>query len=449
MTVPPTARFGRRRKSLILASIPCIVAVGWGFLQFDAVYNVTLHGHGSSLAIVFAFSFLLLWWIPFSWSERPFTVSDEGPLDDLVLTVHVPVYNEDPVILRSALASLLAQTRLPNRIHVVDDGSLADYTEVRDEFVATAGQLGIATVWRRTENRGKRYAQMETLATDDADIFCTLDSDSTLDRAALREGLKPFADARVKSVAGMVVVWNSRKNWLTRLTCMLYTPFTRGFRPAQSNLGRVMVNSGTLAFYRAEVVRRHSHSYPRETFRGRPMQMNDDSMLTFYSLLEGRTVHQPTAVAFTLVPERFPHYIKQQLRWMRGTFVRQAWWFRYLSMKDVAWWMPLFELIQLALALIVVPVLYITLPRGESIRHFLLAALFVGIGLNYLVSLRYFIIERSDEGRGMQIATFAIAPIAGIWRIFLLRPLIVYAMITCWKVSNWGTRGTVEIHSVD
>ncbi|WP_052422613.1 glycosyltransferase family 2 protein [Nonomuraea candida] len=162
------------------------------------------------------------------------------------------------------------------------------------------------------------------LAEDDGDVFLTLDSDSILDRHAVREGLAPFADPQVQSVAGHVLVLNRTANLLTRMTCVLYLPFTRGLRSAQSVLRRVTINSGTLAFYRANVVRRCAGAYENEHFRGRPMQMNDDSMLT--SLL-----------------------------------------------------------------------------------------------------------------------TFALAPLASLWRLLVLRPMYLYALLTCWRVNRWGTRGGVEV----
>lgn len=83
------------------------------------------------------------------------------------------------------------------------------------------------------------------------------------------------------------------------MTCLLYLPFTRGLRSAQSVMRRVTINSGTLALYRADVVRQNAGAYENEHFWGRPMQMNDDSMLTFYALLRGDTVHQPSALVFT------------------------------------------------------------------------------------------------------------------------------------------------------
>lgn len=442
----PTATFAPRRRVYVLASVPLMVGVVWGVWHFVSVAT-SLTGHGSPMAITFLVTFLLLWWVPVSWFERPFTatVAQVRQLDELEVVVQVPVYNEDRAALRAALRSLLEQTRLPNRVHVVDDGSDVDYGDVRAWWYREAFLRGIQTTWIRTPNRGKRHAQMEVLADDPGDVFVTLDSDSTLDHQALSEGLKPFVDSRVTSVAGMVVVWNSRTNFLTRLTGVLYTSFTRGFRSAQSVLGSVMVNSGTLAFYRADVVRRYAGVYENEVFRGRPMQMNDDSMLTFYAMLAGRTVHQPTSVAFTIVPDRLGHYLRQQLRWMRGTFVRTFWWWRYLPITRFAWWMPTLELLQLLVAVVALPVMLLAFPDVYGLGQLAVATATVGIFLNYLVTLRYFVIDRSDESGWCQVGTWLLAPVAGLWRLVLLRPMIMYAMSTFWKVGKWGTRQTVEV----
>jgi hyaluronan synthase len=289
---------------------------------------------------------------------------------------------------------------------------------------------------------------MHVLARDPGDIFITLDSDSVLDRNAVAEGLKPFHDRKVKSVAGCVVVLNSRTNPLTLMLCMLYTPFTRGFRSAQSVLKRVMVNSGTLAFYRGEVVRAYAGVYENERFCGRPMQMNDDSMLTMYAALDGDTVHQPSAVCFTLVPETWKHYRNQSMRWMRGTFVRTFWWFRYHPMFGrgaASFWMPLIEMVQLLLS-IVIPLALLIDPRQ---RHhgldLVVSIVLVALGMNYLIALRFFMIRRSDESLRFHLLLFALAPLAGIWRMIVLRPMHLWAMVTCWKVQKWGTRESVEV----
>ncbi|WP_238697382.1 glycosyltransferase family 2 protein [Streptomyces sp. E2N166] len=437
-----------------LGGLPFAVVVGWAVWH---LLELTLwRGNADpGLGFVWLVSFLLLWWLPICWLERPATVTEsERPgIDGLRVTVQIPVYNEDPQALRACLESVFAQARPVQRVRVVDDGSVDGatgepllYDAERAFLLRHAKRHGIEATWDRTPNRGKRWAQMHVLCEDDADVFVTLDSDSVLDEQAVAEGLKPFADPRVQSVAGLVVPLNSKTNLLTRLTTVLYIPFTRGLRSAQSVLGSVLINSGTLAFYRADVVREHAGVYERETFRGVPMQMNDDSMLTMYARLAGRTVHQPSAVCFTLVPDRARHYFRQQLRWMRGTTVRHLWWLRHMPVRSLAFWMPVVEYAHLILALLV-PVGVLVTPhlRAQS-GSLAWYTLILGCAMNYLVSLRLFAIRRTDETLGHQVLMFALSPVAGLWRLMVLRPLYLYAMATCWQIGSWGTRSRVEVH---
>ncbi|MEU3730813.1 glycosyltransferase family 2 protein [Streptomyces sp. NPDC033538] len=438
-----------------LGGLPFVAVVCWATWHLLTV-TVWRDSADPGLGFVWLVSFLLLWWLPVCWLERPagITEAQRPGIDRLRVTVQIPVYNEDPHALRACLESVLAQSRRVQRVRVVDDGS-ADgetgepllYAAERAHLLAQAGRLGIEATWDRTENRGKRWAQMHVLADDDADVFVTLDSDSVLDERAVAEGLKPFADPRVKSVAGLVVPLNMKTNILTRLTTVLYVPFTRGLRSAQSVLGSVLINSGTLAFYRADVVRRHAGVYERETFRGVPMQMNDDSMLTMYARMEGRTVHQPSAVCFTLVPDRTRHYFRQQLRWMRGTTVRHLWWLRHMPMSSLAFWMPVVEYAHLILALLV-PVAVLTSPElRQQTGSLAQYAVVIGCAMNYLISLRLFAIRRTDETLGHQLLMFLLSPLAGLWRLTVLRPLYLYAMATCWQVGTWGTRDRVEVRA--
>lgn len=453
---PPRARFLPLGGHAALAAVPLVLLVGWSvwhLLRLTAWDSADAPG----LTLVWLVAFLLLWWLPLCWLERPHTLA--GParrraVDALRVTVQVPVYNEDPAALRACLDSVLRQSRPVQRVRVVNDGSVdaetgepVHYGPVRDELLRRAAGAGIEATWVRTPNRGKRWAQMEALADDDADVFVTLDSDSVLDRDAVAEGLKPFADERVQSVAGLVTTLNTRATALTRLTAVLYLPFARGLRSAQSVLGTVLINSGTLAFYRAEVVRRHAGVYERETFAGVPMQMNDDSMLTMYARLAGRTVHQPSAVAFTLVPERLGHYFHQQLRWMRGTTVRHLWWLRHMRVTSLAFWMPVMEYAHLLLALAIPAVIAADPALRGQWPSLLLHAALLGCAMNYLIGLRLFCVRRSDEPLRLQLLLFALAPVAGLWRLLLLRPLYLYAMATCRRIGSWGTRDEVEVRA--
>ena len=245
----PRARFARPGVIILCGLLAFTGFALWGLFH---IFGAVAHsGAGqANLGMVWLVCFLLLWWVPLAWFDRPVraTAEQHAALDELTVTVQIPVYNEDPEILWACLCSVLAQTRPVQRVRVVDDGSTdhetgepVEYTEIRDAFLARARSAGVEATWDRVENRGKRFAQMHVLTNDDADVFVTLDSDSVLDRQAVREGLAPFADPKVQSVAGHVLVLNDRANLLTRMTCLLYLPFTRGLRSAQSVMRRVTI----------------------------------------------------------------------------------------------------------------------------------------------------------------------------------------------------------------
>src|ERR1022692_677703 len=157
------------------------------------------------VAIAFVVAQLIL-----AWQQKPFTVTRRqlAQLDRLWVTVNIPVYNEDPAILDRTIYALFSQTRLPDHVQVVDDGSAQDYSEVREWWEAYHPP-GVWFSWVRQLNAGKKHAQAVTFNDDfDADIFVTIDSDSALDCCALDEGLKPFADPRIVSVAGLETAFN-------------------------------------------------------------------------------------------------------------------------------------------------------------------------------------------------------------------------------------------------
>ncbi|MEU1124155.1 glycosyltransferase [Streptomyces sp. NPDC005899] len=451
----PRAWHAPSRVLFLAGVVPLTAFTAWGVTHAVAAAD-ELGGHGSTgvLAVPWLVSFLCLWWVPVSWLERPRKAAPAAAagLDRLTVTVQVPVYNEDPSALRACLHSVLEQSRQVTRIRVVDDGSAhpdgtpMTYDDIHTELMERAAALGITATWDRTPNRGKRWAQMHVLTHDDADIFVTLDSDSVLDVDAIAEGLKPFTDAKVQSVAGQVLVLNHDANPLTRLICLLYLPFTRGLRSAQSVLRRVTINSGTLAFYRADVVRAAAGVYEREQFCGRPMQMNDDSMLTFYALLAGDTVHQPSSLVFTLAPERWQHYLNQQMRWMRGTTVRHLWWLRYMPLGSIVFWTTVTEYLHLVLGLAITTAVLLHPDLHEHLGTVATLGILIGTAMSYLMALRLFTVSRTDMTSRQTLLLYAAAPLAALWRILILRPMYLYAMLTCRRVNRWGTRDAVEVN---
>jgi hyaluronan synthase len=377
-----------------------------------------------------------------SWRDRPVTVSPEQQdrLDGLFVTVNIPVYNEAPELIDRVLFALFRQTRLPNRVQVVDDGSVANYEEIIS-YWREHHPAGVDFSWVRQENRGKRHAQERTFRNDPADIFITLDSDTALERKAIAEGMKPFADPRVKSVAGLELAFNQNRNWLTRTNGYRQLGWQLSACSAQSVMGNVLVNRGTFALYRAAVVRNVLDSYLAEDFFGRNVRFGDDSLLTTYSLARGRAVQQPSAIQLTIYPENVDHHLRQWTRWMRSSTIRSFWRIRYLSLASYGWWTTVLNL-WLFFASTVASIAAILL--WPIAHEFVLDALAAPVAWMYLSWVRTFIVKRSDETLEDQLVSFILAPIAFVWLLFVLKPLRLWGMATCWN-TGWGTRSKVEV----
>jgi hyaluronan synthase len=375
--------------------------------------------------------------------ERPYRTTREQQhrLDAAKLVVNVPVYNEDAEALRQCLASLLNQIRRPDMIYVVDDGSKIDYTEIREWFEAEAAPRGVEARWERQPNAGKRHAQGCTIAnTPDADFYLTIDSDAMLCENSVQEGLKPFADPRVQSVAGVVLVRN-RVNPLTWFTDLWFVVGQLVDRSSMSSVGAVLVNSGALAFYRGELLRENLDGYLNETFFERRIETSDDSLLTIYALAKGKAVQQPTAFSFTLMPEKYSHHRRQYLRWMRGAFIRSWWRFRYLPLKGWAYWLHFIGWVQMAMATVTFIVFFIYTPvvYPPIVPYLLIIPVAVGYGQ----ATRYFMVHRVGTPFHIQLLVYLAAPVLTLYCFFGLRFLRWYAMFTCLK-TGWGTREEVE-----
>jgi hyaluronan synthase len=378
--------------------------------------------------------------VAFAWCERVYTTTprQQRYLDTLHVTVNVPVYNEDPETLRRGLFSVLEQSRRPDRVQVVDDGSTdADYSEVREEWLPAARALGIDATWVRQDNAGKRHAQARTFRHDPADIFVTLDSDTLLDHNAIAEGLKPFADPNVTSVAGLYLGLNATKSWLTRLSELVCVSWQLQGRSATSAVGNVIVNSGAFALYRGTIFRHYLDAYLGETFFGRQVPFSDDAHMTMFCLLHGRTVQQPTAASLTLYPETFSQYCRQYTRWMRGAFIRMWWRFRYLPLSGYAFWNELLGQSQFLTAFVIFAFLYVYWP---SVDHRIWPyAIAIPLLLGFVTCARYLLVKRTDISAASMWLTYAMAPVMILWCWFICRPIKIYAAVTWFRVG-WGTR---------
>ena len=417
-------RARRSRGLVVVVSALTLLAV--------AVWGTTLFLSGAILSIGFL---LIAWNAALYSSERP-RGSDSPP--DGHLTVIIPTYNEEPARLRRLLGSCLAQSRPPDCIVVVDDGSDVDYRGVRDPFVRSAIAAGVEPRWYRHENKGKRLAQALAIdATPAADFYLTADSDAVFDRDAFREILKPLSDGSVQSVAGIVLPASNRGRVLARIIDLLWVNAQLCGRSALSTLGAVTVNSGAFAVYRADLARLHLNNYVAQRFRGNTMRLADDAMMTLYAVSRGHAVQQPTAFCFTNTPTDVRGHLRQYKRWQQAGWMLVPWRLKYLPLTSYSYYAYCLHLLGNLLAAVSTFVV-VALVGTERLDP--LPVLAIGSLVAYAGSLRYLTIHRTDQPMWSRFATFLLTPFAMLWSALVIGPLRWYCLfLVCWK-PNGGTR---------
>lgn len=369
---------------------------------------------------------------------------------DLSLSVAaiITVHNEDPVTFGRCLTSLLRQTRPPAELTVVDDGSASsDCLHLARSYISAFSELGVRyRVLAHDRNLGKRMGLADGFrAAWHADVYLCIDSDTELKATALEKAIAYFSDPRVQSVTGTVLASNWDTNFLTRLIDLRYANAFLGERAAYSAVGSVLCACGSLALYRGDVVRKYLDDFLKQRFLGQQCTYGDDRRLTYYCLREGRVLLAPDAVAWTVVPERMDHFLRQQLRWSKS-FIRESWCtLTSMPVTRMPWWLSLLEVT--TWAAFTSALLYTLLARplitGQLSAASYLAATLL---LAYARSGHYFRAEHANLGLFTRLMTFALAPVYGLVHMILLLPLRLVAVLTL-RDNSWGTRTTVEVRA--
>ncbi|MDR0417108.1 MAG: glycosyltransferase [Propionibacteriaceae bacterium] len=450
--------------ALVLLGVACGLGVMWAIAGGPSWYGVAAVGLYSAK--------IVLSWRPYAAASRKTAAnrtaasrtaaagedagpaaaggSSPGPGQDaatgLRIGVAVPVYNEDPAMLGACLKSLLAQSRPVQSVVVIDDCSsdarALDEARAWGAAFAAAGVKLIVEAF--PENRGKRHGLMRALELQpDAQALLGVDSDTILRSDAVEKLVAAYAQPGVKVVTGLVLALNYDKNLLTRLIDLRYAQAFLVDRGAQSRLGAMLCACGSLALYSAQVLRKYRKDFLNQHFLGRAAVFGDDRRLTNYCLLEGRAILEESAVAYTAVPERMGHFLRQQVRWNKSFFRESLWVLRAMPVTKAAFWFTFAEIsswfvftISLAVVLVIAPLVTAQLLLGPYLLYLALIA--------YGRAFRYPDLAGVRVSRKDRLIGFAIAPVYGLLHVGVLVWLRLYALATL-RSGRWGTRKKIEV----
>jgi biofilm PGA synthesis N-glycosyltransferase PgaC len=218
------------------------------------------------------------------------------------LTVLIPAYNEAKVI-GDTLQSLQSQTRQPDKILVVDDGS-------SDNTGRIAAGLG-AEVVRPESNTGHKAGAINFgLRFVETEWVVTLDADTALAPDALQQIVDTAQEQDAGAACGLVLPQRIRTVW-ERARFVEYLLAFGMIKPVQDWYRYPMVASGCFALYKTETIRRLG-GFPTET-------VGEDLDMTWRLYEAGESVkYASRAICYPVEPPNL-HYMRKQLtRWSHG-----------------------------------------------------------------------------------------------------------------------------------
>lgn len=379
-----------------------------------------------TLFMIFSLYVWGVWLIKFYFSTkyRPYTSFYDGSV-----SVIIPVLREDLEVFEKCLTSIRSQNKKSEIIVVVDGGDKAIET-----LAGKYADKVLSYVWR-----GKRPSIVDGFKASSGEILVLMDSDSfyATDND-LRELIKPFADPNVGGVTSRQKIFNQKGNIIRRFAgWMEDVRFSVG-HPSQSYFGGVGCLPGRAIAIRKEYIMMHLGTFLDDKFMGEKSVISDDRVLTGYLMKDGyKTLFQSTALAYTDCPNEWKKFIKQQLRWSRGS--------QRETLRNLGWLIKNNKFTSFCFITdILTPLMFFNVAFDIVVRYY--------FGVDNLYNIPFYIgITLALVGMTFSIGARQIIPVDCDWKDFLYLPLYclfltfvqtpirIYGLMTCYE-QGWMTR---------
>lgn len=223
----------------------------------------------------------------------------------LTFSILIPAHNEEKMI-SSCIQSCLTQTRKPDEIIVINDGS----TDNTSNILRTYGnQITVVCIDKATGNKSK--AQEIGVKYVTTDILIATDGDTILDEDFVKHIEEEFDIDREAAVV-MGYVQSTRHNILTALREIDYTIGQDLYKRAQQYIGFILVIPGCAGAFKTELFRNGSITFDHDT-------LTEDLDFSYKINRLGLPVRfSHEAKVYTQDPPTLHSYINQMRRWYGG-----------------------------------------------------------------------------------------------------------------------------------
>jgi len=343
--------------------------------------------------------------------------SNQSAVSGRIVAV-IPSFNENEERLHDSVRALLNGSVVPDRIHVVDDGSKTPIKGFHDFRV----------IWTRQDNAGKRAAQVNVLSKFARyfDFIVTVDSDSVVSHRALENALRAFHDPEVMAVTGLVTV-RGKRNLLDWLNDMDMVAGILMVRRARAAFGAVTPTSGAFSVYRAAPIMDNLVDYVSSgTF-------SDDRRMAHYCLLRGKVVSVDGAVVDTDMPDTIKGIWRQRVRWYKGYWKYLPW--EIANLNGIGLFLRWYNTILAMVFPLAISWILVIMPlSGKGVYW---PALLLWLALTYCQNLLYAMRHPTAPSFQTWAAWVFLTPVLLVFQLLLVRPAMYWALLTV-RSNNWN-----------
>lgn len=310
------------------------------------------------------------------------------------VTVLVVAYNEEDGIADTIESIKKQKYAGPIEVIVINDGSTDKTKAILDSF-----DYSWLTVINLEKNVGKANALNIGLKHVKTPLTLTIDGDSYLYKSALTNLVARYMNdpENTASVAGSVLVRNSRYNFVTKIQEWDYFHGIAAVKRLQSLYQGTLVAQGAFSLYKTSVLKEVG---------GWPDKVGEDIVLTWAILAKGyRVGYAEDACLFTNAPTTWKQFIGQRQRWSRGLIeaFKEHW--RLLLKRRMTtlfiWWNAMFPYMDLVYTFAFIPGIVLALFGHYFIAGPLtLLVLPLAMVVNYIM---YGIQNRMFRSQGLKV----------------------------------------------
>jgi hyaluronan synthase len=280
------------------------------------------------------------------------------------------------------------------------------------------------------ENRGKRHGMAEGVKRAKNDIVIFIDSDSFIEPGAVRHLVKYFADRRIGAVSGHTDVYNKDENLLTQMQALRYYVAFKVYKAAESVFGIVTCCPGCCSAYRREYLDEFIDEWLHQKFFGKECTFGDDRSLTNFMIRKYAAAYSAEAKAYTVVPDTFATYVRQQQRWKKSWLRETAIAASFIWFKNPIAAAFFYAYLFLAFA---APIVFIHAIVWNPLVHGLLPFIYLsGLFLMLMLHGLYYRIYAGPRPWLKSVASFWFFSVILMWQL----PWALFTLAD----TRWGTR---------